>query len=396
MVNISRSNLESDLAKALSRHIGYTTGAYYIDRIASITAEFRDKPSLYQFELTRYLAGWSSGGSQRSSEDYTSGIINFAVGLGIIYKVSSGATSRVNRFAITPEGSTIRSALAHEENDLVKFTLTGLVLESDSDAYVLLLDILDETSVSGPALHNLFQDRFRQLRDERMVWLYSAFPNRILRGRIESKTSWADSRTSRTLKNRTTSDRALGPLASHFGRHHVTPRLGWAEWFNHIDRRKASSKADLLTLTPDGRELLTTLRANSSRYTWLGPRSGTQEALRIPMSHQKVGPFSPAWELMRPKNTKDSESAIQTLACHVADFMRTHYNTLKLVHANQAPVSSVLPFIYYQERNLGYQVPTELVLDRLFRPGSSFNALSTRFERYGYFQIRTDEHTTRE
>ena len=314
----------------------------------------------------------------------------------MIYKVSSGATSRVNRFAITPEGSTIRSALAHDESDLVKFTLTGLVLESDSDAYVLLLDILDDTPVSGSALHTLFQDRFQKLRDGRMEWLNSAFPNRILRERIESKTSWAESKTFRALKQRTTSDRALGPLAPHFGRHHVTPRLGWAKWFNHIDRRRTSSKTDLLTLTPNGRELLMTLRADASRYTWLGPRNGTQEALRILPCHQRIGPFSPAWELMRPEKTKETDSAIQNLACHVAEFMRTHYNTLKLVHANQAPVSSVLPFIYYQERNLGYQVPTELVLDRLFRHESSFNALSTRFERFGYFQIRTDEHTIRE
>ena len=171
MLSGSRAHHETKLAVSLSRHIGYTTGAFYINRIASIASEFQGQPSRYQFELTQYLMTEFSDGNRSVNEKYATEILNFAVSLGIIYRAAEGATPRVNRFAITPEGATIRSALSQEDEGLAKFALLGLVLESDSDTYALLLDILYESCVSGQALYALFEERFRQLREDRIAWL---------------------------------------------------------------------------------------------------------------------------------------------------------------------------------------------------------------------------------
>ena len=383
-MNKSRSDLEADLAAALSRHIGYTTGAYQIDRIASIAAQFHDRPSLYQFELTHHLQNNCNYGTLKIDESYATQILNFAVGLGIIYKVSDGPTSRVNRFALTPEGATIRSALMRGEHDLVKFTLIGLVLESDCDAYILLLEMLDETCAVGSGLHTLFRDRFLALRNERANWLENAFPSRMLQDRIASKTTWFEANT----KERNPSTRKIKALSTSFGRHHVTPRLGWARWFEHIEAEEVPNRTDLSPLTPRGLELLEAVRGESPRYVWLGPPEGTQEALRIPAIHQRPGPCSPSWELMRPTVCPDSEGDIETLVNAVAEFMYTHYDELKLVHADQASVRSVLPYLYLEEWKMGYQVSTKLVLNRIFGPGSSFSLLSTRHTKYGYYQLR--------
>ena len=374
-----RPELEAALAQALSRHVGYTTGAYEIDRIAEITLEFQNRPSLHQYELTRHLMIQSREGRQAIGEDYAAGILNFAVGLKVIHKVTGGSTPRVNRYAVTPEGATIRSALAHSEEQLAKFTLLGLVLESDSDAYALMLDILDKTHATGALLHSLFQDRFQDLRSDRESWLKLAFPNQILRKRIESRIPWI--RESRTFTRR------VEKLTSHFGRHHVTPRLGWAETFNHI---KSASKGcqDSINLTRSGLELLRLLRSETPNYNWIGPPEGTQEALRIPDAQRRHGPFEPAWELLRPRQLTSSDWNVERVVSRVTEQLVTHYDSLKLVHANQVPIRSVLPLIFFEERTLGFRVPTDTVLETLFQYGSPFSALSTRYERYGYIQRR--------
>ena len=380
IVDRSREDLEADLAAALSRHIGYTTGAYRIERIASIVSEFPGKPSLYQFELLQYLMTHPKEGRQRIDEDYASQILNFATGLRIIAKVAEGPTPGVMRFALTPEGATIKSALTRDEKELAKFTLLGLVLESDCDAYALLLDILDNTAAPGTGLHSLFRERFQTLRRERAAWLEQAFPDRILRDRMVSKVMWLIKQAGQVKLRR--------ELSNDFARHHVTPRLGWARWFGHLTTRKEGSNAPVHVLTSTGCDLLHVIRQQSTHYTWLGPPTGTQEALRIKERHQLPGPCSPSWDLLRPKAESTSTSDVRILADQLSAFMHNHYDNLKLVHANQAAVQSVLPYLFLTERELGVRVPVELVLSTVFGTKSSFALLSTRRTKYGYYQRR--------
>ena len=372
---LSRTDFETDLAAALSRHIGYTTGAYEIHRIADITTVFQYRPSIYQYELVQHLVSKSVGLRRPIHEKYATEIINFAVALGLLYKAADGPSAGAKRFALTPEGITVRSALVRNEDALSRFSLIGLVLESDCDAYGLLLDILHEKSISGAELHRVFLDRFEALRRERLTWLDSAIPNRMLRDRIHEKMSWI-------LQHGRTR-----PLSPDFARHHVTPRLGWAQWFGHIELEWTSYTAsERSPLTQRGVELLCALRGSESRYTWLGPQIGTQEALDIPESLQRGGPWAPSWNLLRPAHFRQSEGDIDRIADEVAEFMGSHYTDLKLVHANQASIESVIPYLHLKEYELGYSVESNMVFDRLFGKAASFSFLSSRRDKYRYFQ----------
>ena len=380
----SRSDLEAELAHALSRHIGYTAGAYYIDRIAGITSLFKHKPSLYQFELTQHLMGQPKRGKFQIDEPYAAQILNFAVGLRLVYRVTHGTLgSRLSRIALTPMGATIRSALARKEYDVAKFVLVGLVLESDCDLYGLILDVLHERPLAGAALHQTFRERFEILRRGRVEWLNTAFPNQTLRDRIAAQTTWIPPKLGRARRGG-----RHEPISKDFARHHVTPRLGWAEWFGHIEPSPTSSSTDAHTLTQSGVGLLRALRGSSPSFLWLGPPVGAQEALGIAKSNKRNGPWAPSWNLLRPPNAQTSDNHVRTIADQVAGFMDTHYDDLKLVHANQASMASILPYLHFIERQEGYSVREDLVLKRIFGKGSLFNVLSTRSSPYGYYQLR--------
>ena len=373
---ISRSDFETNLSAALSRHIGYTTGAYQVDRIADIATIFRRKPSLYQYELVQHLKNQSEGSQRKIRDKYAAEIVNFANALGILRKAADGPTPGARRFALTPEGFTIGSALERGEEPLLRFTLIGLVLESDCDAYGLLLDILEQGPIAGTELHKAFRVRVEELRSERLAWIDRAFPNRTLRNRIYEKMSWIPHQ------------RRVKPESTDFGRHHVTPRLGWAQWFGHIYAERPSSTAtEGSPLTDRGVELLGALRRETGRYTWLGPERGTQEALGIPESLQRTGPCAPSWNLLRPSERRQSKVDVDRIADDVAEFMHIHYSDLKLVHANQASIASVVPYLHLRESQLGYAVEKDSVLDRIFETRSSFSYLSSRKHKYSYFQL---------
>ena len=372
-MTLPRSEYEFHLARSLSRHIGYTTGAIGIDRIAGITKNFERKPSIYQYELVQSLMNESDGSERQLGEKYATGIVNFATALGIVYKAADGPTHGAKRFALTSEGRTVKSAFERNEDALLRYTLLGLVLEYDCDIYGLVLDILYDEPISGPKLHALFKTRFESLREDRLTWLADAFPNRTIRDLIAAKTPWITSK--------------IKPLSIDFARHHVTPRLGWAKRFGHIDAQWPSSKkVDGRVLTDQGIELLRAIRGQKVRYEWLGPNDGTQDALGVPKSKQREGPFGPSWNLLRPSNVSCTQSDVDRLAEDVEEFTRSHYDDLKLVHANQVSIDSVLPFLHLREHEVGYSVERISILDRIAKSRTGLNVLSSRQDRYGYFQ----------
>ena len=368
-----REFYEDSLSTALSRSIGYTTGAYSIERIASIASLFGNKPSLYQTEITQHLVDLPTDQQRGIERPYAAQILNFAVGLRIIEKVADGPTQDVNRFALTPEGTTVKAALEHSDFELLKFVLTGLVLEADCDFYALTLEILQIGHFSGSDRYRTFKNRYQALRSDRLEWLVSAFPNRMLRDRVTEKVHWVPKNWKGTIDS-------LKPLSDNFARHHVTPRVGWGRWFGHIDRDDQ--------VTESGEQLLRAVKGPSAGYVWLGPPSGTLEALRIPESQQRTGPWSPSWDLLRPPCCETSDLAMLRVVDEVANFMETHYDSLRLVNANQAFLGSIRPYIYFTEQKLGYSVREESVLERIFATVNTFSLLSMRQQRYGYYQLR--------
>ena len=369
----ARTDLEHQMAASLSRHIGYTTGAYEIDRIARVATLFHNRPSLYQYEVVRYLVDQSKELPRSIDIAYATEIINYACALRILEKVADGPTLGTRRFSLTPEGFTIKSALTRRQDALLQFTLIGLVLDADCDMYGLLLDVLHETPISGAELQRVVIERFDSLREERHRWLQTAFPNRVLRDRMYEQISW--------------NPRRKRSSSTAFGRHHVTPRLGWARWFGHIETEwPSSTKARGSPLTSRGVRLVGALRGEGSQYTWLGPEWGTQNGLGIAKPLQRKGPYAPAWNLLRPVQVRHSSAAIDRIANDVVEFMDTYYNDLKLVYANQASIASVMPYLHLKEYDRGYAVERDKVFDRVFKLRSSLSYLSSQRHKYGYFR----------
>lgn len=372
MLSKPRSVLESDLARSLSRHIGYTTGAYSILRIANVLVHFKNRPSVHQYEVLKPLMDQSLTSGAQLKESYAAEILNFAVGLGLIQKVAEGPTANLARYAPTPEGATIKGALEFEEGDLIRFVLLGQLLEFDADAYCVLLEVLSHSELEGGYYRTAFRERHELLRDGRIRWVKEAISNRTLLQRVVSRIPW--------MKTGSKGELAAKPLKPDFGRHHATPRRGWAIELGHLRSDGG--------LTLNGTELLGASRGDELMYVWLGPPAGTQEALGIPESLIRRGPFSPSWNLLRPTRLAGSDAEIQELAEATADYMVSHYDQLRLVHANQASIASVMPFVHFTERNLGFSVASDTLLDRVFRSHPYLHLLSSRHSRYGYYQWR--------
>ena len=364
LLGTPRHILEGALAHALSRHIGYTTGAYGIRRIASITEQFEGRPSLYQFEIVNAL------GKVDITDKYARGIIEFATAIRLVRKVASGPTPNTARFALTPEGAAVGAALSSCDGDFADFLLVGLLLESDADAYCVILECLAHPQNGTTSFYEDFKRRFEHLRENRLEWLQRVFPNKTLLERITHEIPWISRSRHGKME--------LVPLKPDYVRHHATPRRGWAVDLNHAD---ANSE-----LTTAGRSLLDAATPSNDSYIWLGTPSGTQEALGIDPDHCLPPPYSPSWNLLRPDNTKGGHIPKEIID-PVVEHMLECYSKIRLIHANQAPVASIVPFVYLMEWKLGYSVDTHKLLDEIVGTHSNFHLLSSRHSKYGYYQI---------
>lgn len=364
LLGTPRHILEGALAHALSRHIGYTTGAYGIRRIASITEQFKGRPSLYQFEIINAL------GEVDITDRYARGIIEFAAAIGLVRKVASGPTPNTARFALTPEGAAVGAALSSCDDDFTDFLLVGLLLESDADAYCVILECLAHPQNGTTSFYEDFKRRFEQLRETRLEWLQRVFSNRTLLKRITREIPWVNRVRHGKLE--------IVPLKPSYVRHHATPRRTWAADLNHAD--------DNEELTTAGRSLLDSATSSNDSYIWIGPPSGTQEALGIDPESCLPPPYSPSWNLLRPANTIEGRIP-EEFICLVVEHMLERYSRIRLIHANQAPIASIIPFTYFVERKLGYSVDTEKLLDEIVGAHSNFHLLSSRHSKYGYYQI---------
>lgn len=371
-----RDYYEQALLKALSRHIGYTTGAYAIFRIADIVLTFENEPSKYQFQLIQELLNRRLDSSGAIQEEYASEILNFGVALGLIERLSIGGSAGLSKFALAPAGLAYRSAYKLDLESFKRFLLTGLVVESDADAYVLLLEVLFslQDKKDSPNYRSLFKDWTSEILEERSCWINRAFPNPILRERLAKRISWAKL----SHKKEVTPHR----VKDDFARHHATPRKGWTVALAHYDEKEDG-------LTPGGIELLHRLRGQRNRFFWLGPPEGTQEALRIPPEHRLGGPFAPSWNALRPMKKAQESEMIEEIMVSTVSFMEKAFPFLRLVHANQAPLDAVRPYIYFKESELGVRTDTDALLRDIFQERSDkFTVLSKRTGSLGYYQLR--------
>ena len=363
----TRPDCERSLGRALSRHIGYTTGAYKLDRIAATTNLLKGRPYRYELELLKYLTDSSEGAGVK--ERYAEGILNFAVGLGLVDRPPVGGG--LPRLILTPAGRAYAAARALEKPDLADLILTHCLLDRDADYYLLILDLVEQGVAEETSRADAFAAAIYSQRVWRAGWLSDTFPNAVLLKRIVEHVGWLSVTAGDKLK--------FDDVGRNYGRHHSAPRIGWAKQLGHIDDRNA--------LTEQGAELRTRLLAGRESFFWLGPPEQCARVMRLGVS--ELGPREPAWNVLRPTARQQADEALDDLADELADWMGEAFDTVRLATSNQAPIDSVLPYLYLRERELGRLVDEQDILRRVFsRHRGRFAPMSKRTGLFGHYQVR--------
>ena len=375
IVGRPRVDLESALARALSRYIGYTTGAYDLDRIVSTVDAFEASSSVYVSELiarlrSRALSGEGESASPRAPDDaYLSEVLHFAEALSIIEGVSP-KEARVRRYAPTERGRALRGARASEDRDFYRFFLTRIVLLADADALFPILEYYCDPS--SASLQEHYCAFHATLRKRRIRWLMGAFPEPILLSRIAKRIPWL-----RPQKDR---GRRLHPdvLSMTTARHHTTPRRGWLRALDLLDNQGEC-------LTEFGVAIRKMLAWNGD-FFWLGPARSVQEELGIIPAVRMPGPFEDAVGLgaaaMTP--TRDENAALLT---DTAQLMRQAYRSTKLQHAAQATLLLPLEYIRYRQFVDGRSYREDAIISGVFEKWrGEFVRLSARIGHVGFFK----------
>jgi hypothetical protein len=372
----SRAQAEAEFVHALTRQVGYTAGAYSVQRMAGIVAHFEDA-NAYQFELVKKLTAVGSS-ADPLTEKYATDVLNFAGELGIIAKLPGASAPHLSRYVLTDAGVAIRAARAVRP-ELEQLVLEHLILENDADAYLRVLHLLcGARAQSGADLSMEFRDTISDMRLTRLSWLQQAFPSRPLLLRLvkggPSQVHWMRPNRLGVIE--------LDKLSSDFGRHHFTPRKTWASELNHVD---PASKG----LTPLGQDFMSRAgwRSDNASEHWIAPANECMASLRISVGQHLYGASCPTLELMRPRAPlKEPDSGLVELT---ADFLRSVFPHIRLVHARQALTSPITYFLLDHERSVGERFDQQLLLQMVAKAyGKEFSFLSSRSGTLAYYQLR--------
>ena len=354
-----RERAEGHLAAALSRQIGYTTGAYDLMRFVDIAKLMVRRPFVLLPLMEKWIRDRYGVGAK-----YARGVLDVATALGVLGRIGGG--QRIPRYVLSSVGRSVVAADAAQERELLDLTMVAAILDGDADAYGAVL----EASGSGrelrsDAFRQVFSSGMTDLRAARRAWLEETIPNNALRRRVTKYVPWWG--------------RDVGNLNQHFVRHHCAPRLGWARVLGHV--------SDGNCLTEKGVELLNRMRdGGQDSYFWLGPSEDDLKVLRIRESSWRR-PLGGAWRILRP--TVEATDIPEDLLKGLLEYMRSAYEDIRLATANQAPTAAVLPFIYAFEVRKGERYDSESVLGELSRyDPSSFTTLKTRDSLFGYYVLK--------
>ena len=363
MIHTSRESAEWNLAHALDRHVGYTTGAFHLDRIAEVALYFKDRMTIWEVEIVNWLMKMHG-----VTEIYAKGILDFGIGLGLVKRFE--ATHTAARITLTDLGRSYRGAHYCKNGSLQHFVLTYAVLAADCDFYGLLLESFACNVKSQSTPQRLATD-LQALRERRISWLQDYFPDIALRRRITDKVDWL-----RKTKGEMKSVDVC--INDNYARHHSFPRIGWAKDLGHV--------YDSGDVTPFGKEIRNRIRDTDGSYFWVGPSLSALEILQIPKEAMRK-PLGPVWDLLRPQ--KRVETSMKNVG-DLADFMEEVYPAVRLTQSNQASIASILPYLYMLERDVGTRYDEIKVLRQLFSEyGHKFAPLSTRSGLLGHYQLRT-------
>lgn len=358
MLWTQRQQAEREVAKAMSRQIGYTTGAYGLGRFVEVATMLARQPHVLLPVLQRQVEQrYSVGGI------YARGILDFAHAIGIVNRLSGG--TRVPRYSLTHVGRSVVASKEADEPEVLRLSLIAALLNADVDPYYSVLWSVQKQSevACGAEFRSLFCQSMLEIRRRRRTWLKRAMPNGPLRARVERHIGWWDDGDD---------------LNENFLRHHSDPRRGWALYLGHL--------GDNRDITTEGRFLLKALRSGRERFFWLGPSPHHLMVLRIPEEYWPQ-PLGSSWELLRPdrKGSHIPRSLIQGLR----EYIHRSYDAVRLVRTNQAPSAAILPFIYRYEIRHNERYSTDAVFAELVRSmQSSLTTWRSREGIFGFYTLR--------
>ena len=370
-----RTELEGALAGALSRYIGYTTGAYDLERIVSTLSAFDASSSVYVNEILAAMRSRSASGEgrhpreRRADDGYLTEALHFAEALCIIESVSP-KEARVRRYAPTEQGRALRGARASQDEGFFRFFLTRIVLLADADAMFPILEYFFRSY--GGNLQGYYQAFHGSLRRKRLSWLLEAVPEPTLQSRILGRIPWI--RRHRYQRGPLEPER----ISNATSRHHATPRRGWLRALGMLDERGEC-------LTSFGRAIRDAL-VSKGDFFWLGPDHRVQEELGIAVAVQKGGPFEDTFGLGAEPIAPTLEEEDRLLA-DAADVMRVAYRATKLKHAPQATLRLPIEYIRYRQFSDKRAYLEDRIIARIFATNrGEFVRLSARVGHMGFYK----------
>lgn len=364
-----RADAERAIAHALSRQIGYTSGAYDLARIFSVLDTFSENPSAYKEEVIAHLQLNAQGDM---SEGYLGEIINFAQSMGLIETVSSRDT-RLQRLAPTEYGRSFLGARHSGDVDFLSYFSTMVVLLADADYLVPIL-LFDNTREDSD-LHSSFISFQEDLRERRVAWLAEAVPEKILYDRIARQVTWLK------IDKGVRVSYEIETLSRNTARHHATPRQGWLKFLGLRDKERC--------LTNFGKAVITALLPRPP-YFWLGPPEGVEEMLRLSPELRKGGPFEDDFNLSLNR-TRATEREVDLILDDVLAVMIKGFPYAKLVYASQASLRLPIEYINFRSYTDNLYYPWEVVLQRLFIVKKGVvERLSAHRGQIGFYRLRDE------
>ena len=368
-----KTELENALIRSVSRYVGYTNGAYDMNRFIKLLDAIKDRPYAYQFELIETLHSISDTIKTSTS---AKGVLDFATGLGLLRRIGD-SKSRIQpklvRYDLTSFGKAIRSANHIGESALKNDLFAMLLAENDADMYCLILEHCQHRQKTP--IKKYVESRFRETRSKRLKWINDDIQNKAIKRRLTSSLPWI-----KVIGNRFTLDEES--LKESFFRHHVTPRFGWAKELGHVDPSSG-------LLTDEGMKYLSRFKAGE-RYEWIGPGKPVLEDLKITLPPDAL--CGTAIEHFRHGTKIDKANVISATKSHenrLYNLMKNSFQEIKLFNANQASIEVIYLFSYAIEYQTGKLADTEELIRSILKAHSdTLSALSSRNSPVGYYQIR--------
>ena len=290
-----------------------------------------------------------------------------------MFRPESGSMKKIDetaRIALSPLGRVLRAADKLEVEEFRHFVITCSLLDHDFDMYGLLLRTAKDNNENKVNLAE-FQKHFEYLIQQRREWLERNIPVRSVREQICGYVPWM----ARHIK-----DTSI--------KHHFNMRKHWAKYLAHIN------EAGLLT--DRGNTLagsIASIEAESKNSMfWLAPTPECMKKIGALSDEYKC--ISSAWELLRPdvQEANPGEEMVQ----RIAEFMEAAFETIRLRVFAQAPLASIIPYIYFQEIRLEQRVDIHATFEAVIRANRElFYCMLTAVPDDCHYQLRSHSSTRR-